>query len=235
MARLLSTMKLDAKVQLRNRFYHVSVAAALLVGLGLRQLGDEQMMIRMLPVLFLAAVGVMAAFYVAALIIFERDQHTLDAMFVSPLQLSEYLNSKVLTVTVIVLVEGIVLVLVALGVFGTNWLLLVTGTALLGAMFVLVGTILVVRFATITDFLIPASLVTLVLELPVLYFAGFSDSPLWLLIPTSAPTMLVWGAWHTLEVWQVIYALGYSAAVLGISYRWALGAFTRYILVDERS
>ena len=235
MERLVATLKLDARVQFRHKFYHVSLVAALMLGLGVRQLGDPWLVTTLLPVVFLVGVGIMALFYVAALIVFERDQHTLDAMFVSPLRLTEYLNSKVVTLTALTLVEGATLVLVSLGVLGTNWLLLIVGTVLLAAMLILTGTILIVRHATITDFLIPAVLVTVPLELPVTYFAGLSDSPLWLLIPSSAPTMLIWGAWHALEPWQLVYALGYSAVVLGVGYRWALGAFTKYVLAQERS
>lgn len=235
MERLFSTMTLDVKVQFRSRFYYVSIGAALFVGLGIRQLGDPRLVVTLLPALFLTAVCVMAAAYIAALIVFERDQHTLEVMFVSPLRPKEYLSSKITTLTVLVLVEGVTLVLVSLGLMETNWLLLVAGTALLGAAMALFGVILIVRYATITDFLIPAAVVTLFLELPFLYFTGLSDSPLWLLIPTSAPTMLIWGAWHTLEPWQVIYALGYSAAILAVGYRWALGAFTRHILNQARS
>jgi len=235
MARLLATMKLDAKIQFRHRFYHVSIALALLLGLGVRQLGDPQLVATLLPVLFLVGIGATAAGYVAGLIVFERDQHTLDAMFVSPLRLTEYLDSKITTLTALVIVEGAITVLAAQGLLGVNWLLLLLGAALLGAMFTLLGAILIVRFATITDFLIPGGLVLLLLELPALYFGGLSDSSLWLLIPSSAPTVLIWGAWHPLEPWQVIYALGYSAVTLAIGYRWALGAFTKYILVRERS
>jgi len=235
MERLLSTMKLDVKVQFRSRFYHVSIVTALLLGFGLRQIGDAQLVETLVLVLFLAAVCVMAAVYMAALIVFERDQHTLDAMFVSPLRLTEYLNSKVVTLTAVVILEGVILALVSLGALGINWLLLIAGTALLGSMYSLFGAILIVRYATITNFLMPAGLVTLILELPALYFAGLSDSPLWLVIPTSAPAMLIWGAWHTLEPWQVVYSLGYSAVILGISYRWALGAFNKHVLMGERS
>jgi fluoroquinolone transport system permease protein len=191
--------------------------------------------VTLLMVLFLTAVCVMAAAYIAALVVFERDQHTLNALFVSPLRLTEYLNSKIITLTTLVTVEGVTLVLVSLGAVGTNWSLLIAGTALLGVIFTLFGTILIVRFATITSFLMPAGLVTLFLELPAIYFAGLSDSPLWLLIPTSAPMMLIWGAWHTVELWQTVYALVYSAVILGIGYRWAMGAFTSHILVRQRS
>ncbi|MDA8219453.1 MAG: hypothetical protein M0Z94_17760 [Dehalococcoidales bacterium] len=235
MARLLSTMKLDARVQVRYRFYHVSIGLALLLGLAARQFVDPLLLPTMLPMVFLLGVGSTAMMYIAGLIIFERDQHTLDAMFVSPLRLTEYLNSKIATLTLLVLVEGTVVVLAAQGALGLNWLLLLTGAALLGIMLTLFGTILVVRFASITDFLISVTAVILPLELPAFYFTGLSDSPLWLLIPTSAPTMLIWGAWHPLAAWQLVYGLAYSALLVGVSYRWAYGAFTRYIVRRERS
>jgi fluoroquinolone transport system permease protein len=104
-----------------------------------------------------------------------------------------------------------------------------------GALSALCGAILVVRFATITDFLIPAALVMVPLELPILYFLGFSDSPLWLLSPTSGPTMLIWGAWRQLEAWQLAYGFGYSALMLAVGFRWALGALRRYLLQGGRS
>lgn len=89
-------------------------------------------MVTLLSALFLTVVCVMAAAYVATLIVYERDQHTLDAMFVSPLRITEYLNSKIVSLTIPVLVEATTLVLVSLGTLEMNWLLLFVGTALLG-------------------------------------------------------------------------------------------------------
>lgn len=58
------------------------------------------------------------------------------------------------------------------------------------------------RYRTITDVLMPLVLVAFIAQLPALYFTGISAQPLWLLIPTAAPTMLMWGGWHALEPWR---------------------------------
>lgn len=236
MARLLSTIKLDAKVQYRHKFYHISIGLAVLLGIAVRQLTDPPLAAILVPVLLLLGVGGTSFLYIAGLIVFERDQHSLDAIFVSPLRLTEYLNAKVSTLTLLVLIEAVVLVLVSQGPTSVAWVPLLVGMALLGAMFTLAGAILIVRFATITDFLMPALLVALPLQSPALYFAGISDNPLWLISPTSAPTMLIWGAWHRLEAWQVFYALAYSTIALAIGYWWALGAFNKHVMMlRERS
>lgn len=233
--RLFSTIKLDVLVQWRQRLYIIGVGLAVLIGLGFRQMADAEALKTLLPVMFLLAVGGTTFIYIAGLIVFERAEHTLDAMFVSPLRLAEYLASKLISLTLLVLVEGTTLVLLAGGVEGAyapviNWLMILGGTALMGAMLTLFGVILVVRFDTITDFLIPALLVAAPLQIPALYFAGLSDSPLWLVIPTSAPTMLIWGAWNGLEAWQLLYGIGYSLLVIAVAYVWASRAFTRHVI-----
>lgn len=234
--RLLSTVKLDVLVQWRQRLYIIGVGLAALIGLGFRQMTDPEALATLLPVMFLLAVGGTTFIYIAGLIVFERSEHTLDALFVSPLRLAEYLASKLISLTLLVLVEGTVLVLLSGGITNgafapvVNWGLILGGTALMGAMLTLFGVILVVRFDTITDFLMPALLVAIPLQVPALYFAGLSDSPLWLVIPTSAPTLLIWGAWNGLEAWQVLYGIGYSLLVIAAAYVWASRAFTRYVI-----
>lgn len=234
--RLFSTVKLDVLVQWRQRLYIIGVGLAVLIGLGLRQMADAEALQTLLPVMFLLAVGGTTFIYIAGLIVFERSEHTLDAMFVSPLRLAEYLASKLISLTLLVLVEGTTLVLLAGGVEGgsyapvINWLLILGGTALMGAMLTLCGVILVVRFDTITDFLMPALLVAVPLQIPALYFAGLSDSPLWLVIPTSAPTMLIWGAWNGLEAPQLLYGIAYSLLVIAVAYVWASRAFTHHVI-----
>lgn len=236
-ARLLSTIKLDVLVQWRQRLYIIGVGLAVLIGLGFRQMADADALKTLLPVMFLLAVGGTTFIYIAGLIVFERSEHTLDAMFVSPLRLVEYLASKLISLTLLVLIEGTTLVLLAQGITPggayapiVNWLLILGGTALMGAMLTLFGVILVVRFDAITDFLMPALVVAVPLQVPALYFAGLSDSPLWLVIPTSAPTMVIWGAWNGLEAWQLLYGVGYSLLVIAVAYVWASRAFTRHII-----
>jgi fluoroquinolone transport system permease protein len=109
--------------------------------------------------------------------------------------------------------------------------LLLIGIVAIGVMYTLVGIVLIVRYDKITDFLIPMSAVAVVLQLPFLYFIGWVDSPLLLIIPTSAPTVLMQGAYGPLESWEWIYTTVYTAAlIIGLTV-WAYRAFDRHIIV----
>lgn len=235
MNRTLSMMKLDAIVQFRNKFYYVGIGLSLLLALLITQFFQQEQLGEVLPLFFLFAVGGTTLIYVAGLVIFEKGEHTLDAVLVSPLRLDEYMISKMVTLTGIATLESLIIVALSAGFTGYNVALLFAGVVLMGALLVPVGIIMIVRYDSVTDFLMPVLGVALVLELPFLYFMGINTSPIWLLIPTAAPTMLMWGGWHTLELWQLVYGFGYTLLwMLGL-YVWAKRAFFHHIILGGRS
>lgn len=233
--RLLATLKLDITVQWRNRFYYIGVGLALLIAFLLSQLVTDGNYGQTIPIFFLLAVGGSTMLYVGGLIIFEKDEHTLDSVIVSPLRLHEYIISKVSTLSLLASIESIIVVLLLQRVSGYNPILLLIGIFALGAMLVLVGLVMIVRFRSITDFLMPVLVVGLIVQLPIIYFTGLSTSFVWLIVPTAAPTMLLWGAWNELESWQLIYGLLYSLVTIFALYRWSMIAFRRHIIMGNRS
>lgn len=232
--RLMHTMRLDFTVQWRNKFYFVGAGLSILIAIILTQLVEPEAMGLLLPVFFLFAVGGSTMLYVAGLLIFEKDERTLDAVIVTPLRRTEYMTSKVVTLALVALFESAIIVFLAYGLTGYNHLLLFGGNLLLGAMLTLMGLILVVRYDSITDFLVPAIALSLVMNMPFLHFLGILESPLWYLVPTSAPVVLMLGAFRPLEAWELLYGVGYSALVIAIGYRWALAAFKKHIVLKER-
>ncbi len=234
-ARLLSTMRLDATIQWRNRFYIIGVGLSLLLALGLAQFLQPEMVNAVLPMLFLFAIGGTTMLYVAGLLIFEKDERTLEAVIVSPMRVSEYMLSKIVTLTLLATLESLIVVVLTQGLDGFNPGLLLAGIILMGVMLTLTGIIMIVRYDSITDFLIPVVTVSLVLQLPALYFTGISDSVLWLIVPTSAPVMLMWAAWFPVESWQVVYGFVYSLVLIAGLYRWARLAFHKHIVLRERN
>lgn len=229
MSRLTTTLRLDLTIQWRNRLYLIGLALALLFGLGLRLVFDPALLRTAVPVSFLL-VGGAGMLYVVALLIFEQDEHTLDAQLVAPLRLDEYLAARLTSLTLLSLAEGLLLVLLAVGPLGYNLPLLVLGVALLGALLTLVGLILGVRYRSLSDALVPLAVVGIVMQLPILYFLGIGGGPLWLLIPSSAPAMLIWGAWNPLAPWELLYGLGYSALLGAGLYLWARRSFVRHAI-----
>ncbi len=231
MNRLLATMRLDLTVQWRNKLYIIGIAVALLIGIGLAQALPPGWMATALPAFLMISVSGTVLIYVISLLIFEKDEGTLNAQLVAPLRLGEYLNSKLVTLALLALVETTVTVLVAYGPDGFNIGLLLLGVLTLSSMFTLMGLIMVVRYRSITDVLMPLVVLVLLLELPLLHFLGWAPHPLWLLLPSSAPTMLLWGAWNPVSNLELAYGIGYSLLWIGGLAFWAQRAFQRHIII----
>ncbi len=113
--------------------------------------------------------------------------------------------------------------------------LLLLGTLAIGVLYTLMGIILMVRYDKITDFLIPMAAVVMILQLPFVYFWGVFEFPALLVIPTSAPAMLMRGAFVPLAGWEWAYGVGYTAVLIIALTIWANRAFARHILMPISS
>ena len=234
MSRLLRAMRTDAVVQWRNGLYLVGLVAALLLALALSRLATPASLGLVVPTVMLLVVGGSTLLYVAGLIIFEKDEGTLRATLVSPLRRTEYLWSKIMTLSALATLEGLVIVVGTLLLMPTSpplpeLPLLLVGIAAIGLVYTLVGIILVVRFDTITDTLIPLGAAAAVLQSPVFHFLDWVPHAGWLVIPTSAPAMLMRGAFLPLDTLEWIYAWGYTAVSVLVLTGWAYRGFDHHI------
>lgn len=229
-------VRTDVVLQARNQLYPISVGVSALCAAGLAWLAGPEHLPRAAPMVVLMFVGGSTLLYVIAMIILERDDGTLSAICVSPLAPWQYLLSKVITLTALATLEGLLLVGGAVLYLGRqselSWPgpVLLLGLVCLGAMHVLVGVVLVVRHTRIMEVLVPMSGVSLVLQLPAFYFLGALPYPALLAVPTGAPTMLVQGAFIPLEPWQWLYGLLGTAVLLAGLWAWAHRAFVRHVV-----
>lgn len=242
MTRLLSTMKLDAIVQVRNHLYTIGIVAGIAVAFAMSQLMTPAQLPVAIPVLMMLVVGGSTLLYVSGMIIFEKDEGTINMAIVSPLRSSEYLMSKIITLTTLATIESTVMIIGAMLFmsFGAeveipNMLILYIGIIALGVMYTLMGIIMIVRYDKITEYLIPMAVVAVIMQSSALYFIGFLESPIFLLIPVSAPTLFMQGAYMELSAGQWLYAIGYTAVLLiGMSI-WAYRSFQSHIVMKVGS
>ncbi|GAB5519119.1 MAG: hypothetical protein RhofKO_13700 [Rhodothermales bacterium] len=237
MSRFLAVMKTDVTVQVRNNLYQVGIAIGVLVAVALSVLTGPSSIGKAIGPVMLLMGGGSTLMYVAALVIFEKDEGTLHATIVSPVRAGEYLWSKVITLTVLATLECLLVVVGALLIVGLsgpvpwpNLPLLLLGLVTMSIGFTLLGIGLVVRYGKITDFLMPMAALTSTLQLPFLYFWGVVEHPALLMIPTSAPTMLIQGAFLPLAPWEWVYGLIYTAAILAVLAAWGYRAFQTHIV-----
>jgi fluoroquinolone transport system permease protein len=238
MTRLISAMKTDVTVQVRNNLYGIGIGVAVLIAGLLSQLANPAELAVTIPVTMLLVVGGSTLLYVAGLIIFEKDEGTLNALIVSPLRTSEYLWSKIITLTLLATLEAAIMVGGAMLIMSRssevtipNIPILLLGIVAMGVLYTLTGIVLIVRYQQITDFLVPVLVMAMVLQAPFVHFLGIIEHPAFLIIPTSAPTMLMQGAFVQLTTWEWAYVLTYTAAlIIGLTI-WAYRAFNTHIIM----
>lgn len=230
MSRFISSFKLNVTLQVRNNLYAISIGLALVLVFVMRFFFSQQILATVVPVFILVSVGGTMYMFLAGLVIFEKSEHTLDSMIVTPLRTTEYLAAKIFSLMTLALIETSIITWFAYG-WQFNPLWLYGGIVLISLMMVLVGIIQVVRYETVTDFLVPAILVGFISQLPLFVVMDLGViNWLWYVIPTTAPFMLMLAGFQSVELWQLAYGVVYSALWIAILTRWTYRAFDLHII-----
>lgn len=228
--RLLPTMRLDVLAQKRYGFYYAAVFVTLVWIPLLYPLPGEILNLAV-PLVVFADLAVVGYYFIAGMVLFEKGEDTLSALVATPLRFREYLASKLATLTALAVVMSLVVALAGYGP-GFNAALLLAGVVLTSLVTLLVGFITVSPFTSISSYLVPSSLALTVLGLPIFYFLGFLTHPVFYLLPTQGPMLLLGGAFDPglLDAWQVAYALVYPVLwISGLAFL-AQRAFDRYVV-----
>ena len=230
---LAATLSLDVRLQARNGFYYaVAFVLACWFVLLTRLPAIEWGYV--LPAVVFGNLVMVNFYFVAGLVLLERDEGTLEAQVVTPLADWQYLGSKMATLTALSLVEQVVIVWSAHG-GGFAGGPLVAGIVLAAVLYTLTGFVLVARYRSINEFMFPSVLFTAILSLPMLHYFGLWDSWLLYLHPFTAPLVLLAGAFRPMPAWQLVYGVLYGALWAGLLLLAARRAFDRYIVAREGS
>ena len=231
MSRLLSTFQLDLRLQQRYGFYYAAAFVTVVWIVVVRFL-PAWTLDQALPFIVFMDLGVVGFFFIAGMVLFEKGEQTLSAIVVTPLRFWEYLASKLTTLTLLALVISLILVVVTVGL-GFNLLLFVLGVITLSVVTLLIGFISVSPYDSISSYIIPAQLFLIPLGLPAFHYFGVWTSPIFYLIPTQGPLLLLKGAFESIGTWQVIYSISYPALWTGALVWLARRAFDRYIVARD--
>jgi fluoroquinolone transport system permease protein len=234
MKRLWATILLDTRLLWRNKIYHLSLGLAVVVIWLLRSLFTEEALGLAIPSFFLYAVAGTTYLFLAALVLFGKSERSLQGMVVTPLSLNEYLLSKIIALGFLAVLESLLITTVT---YGPNFRVIpfLLGIIILGAFYTLMSFIMVARYNQITELLVPTLLVSTFLSLPLLHHNGVFDSLIFYLWPTQPPLLLMKAAFMPLQTWEYGYALAGSVLMLAGMFRWAQGAFRKFIVLNVGS
>lgn len=231
MRRLLATIRRDVVLQVRYRLYAVSVFVVVVWGvlLGLLPVATRTDAAVVVPTFVVFNLIVTTFYFVGALVLLEKDEGMLSTIVTTPLRDAEYLLSKTITLTALAIAETLLVVLLLFGV-NFRWELLVAGTALLGALFVLAGFVAVARQDSLNGWLLPSVPVVLFLMLPLLAHFGLVDRRLFRLHPAAPGLALLQAACAPASPGEIAWGVLGSLAWLGLGFAWARRRFDRFIV-----
>jgi len=231
MTRLLSIARWDVQLQFRNGFYYVSAAMAVFFVILLRQFPQVDWAYWW-PAIITGNLTVNAYYFMAGIVLLEKGEGTMEAQIVTPLRPWEILTSKVLTLGLLSLFETLTIVALVQGT-QFNWFLLVTAIVLYIALLALYGFIIVVRYDSISQFLLPSVIWTMGFSLPLLYYFDIWRSWVMFIHPLQAILILIQSAFTSLPTWQIIYGIVYALLWTGIAMVISLRMFHRFVVTKE--
>ena len=219
-------------LQARYKVYLIVVGATFGLALALRALVTPEQLHFFMPVLVMYGVSLTTVFLVGVLLLLERGEGTLNVVMVSPLRPTEYLASKLITLTALALVESAIMAGVAYGLgFSFGWLVL--AVVMRASMGVAVGVAVGVRYSSITRFLLPAIVASLAFDLPNIWYLELWPSPLFYVWPSMPPLLLAKAAFLPVDPLQLVYAFVYGTLVVGAALFWASRAIDRFVVRGE--
>ena len=231
MIRLLSIARWDVSLQFRNGFYYVSAITATFFIIFLKQLNNVDFGYWW-PAIITANLTINAFYFMAGIVLLEKGEGTMEAQIVTPLRPWEILTSKVLTLGLLSLFETLAIIVIIQGT-QFNWLLLVTGIVLYIAMLALYGFIVVARYDSISEFLLPSIIWTMGFSLPLLYYFDIWRHWVMFIHPLQAILILLQSAFTSIPTWQIVYGYGYSILWTGIVLIFSLRVFHRFVVAKE--
>ncbi|WP_420643393.1 ABC transporter permease [Candidatus Leptofilum sp.] len=231
MTRLQTAVRWEMRLQFRQGFYYAAAFIAIIMTIVLWQFPRTELP-TILPIFVLGNMTIGTFYFMAGLVLLEKGDGVLEGLIVSPLRQSEYLAAKVISLTLLTLVENVAIVTAVYGL-NYNLLLLLLGLGLMAGFNVLFGFIAVARYDSINRFLMPSVLITMTLTLPLLDYLGLWSSPLLYLHPVQATLLLLKGAFQPIATWQIVYGVVYAALWIGLLFKVSQRIFYRFIILQQ--
>lgn len=228
MRRVFFALRWEATLQHRHGFYYVSVGVVLILTGLLSQVPDDVVPI-LIPGFLVNGLFITTFYFFAALVLLEKGQGILSGLVVTPLRAGEYLTAKVITLTVLALVENFLILCLGYG-FSFNPVWLVTGLTSVAILYALIGFIAAARYSGVNEFILPSIVLILLLVSPLLDHFGLWRSAVWYLHPVQPALVLLRAAFSAPPVWQIVYGLFGSATWCAGLFYWARQVFEGFIV-----
>ncbi len=221
-------LKKEIILQWRQGFWLVYFVFTAIYVTVLLSLPEKNRMLVSL-ILILSDTTMLGVIFIGALVLLEKQQAVIQSLFVTPLEPSQYIWSKTLSLSLIAISMSI-LVYLPVWHFSAYTPLLLATIAFTAGTFVLLGLGLAARIDTINQYFGLLMGVTMLLILPVLPYMLLEQHPIFLILPYVASLDLMLGALNPLPVWRILLDIVLLLVWGYIAYRYAIRRVTRYLV-----
>lgn len=226
MKQLLHLLKWDFILLQRNQVIGVSAMVTLVYALifkGLQNFGNVD---KWLVLVIFNDPALLGFLFVGAMVLFEKNENTLQALVITPLKTSYYILSKAIVLTIISLFCCFAMAISAHG-WGFQWLHYTFASIFTTLIFAFLGFIVVADISSFNSFVLRMVGVVLGLSLPFLGYFELLPSYFFVLFPTHPCIELYDAAFTEKSVTILIYS--YLALIFWVifTYKWALRAFRK--------
>ncbi|MEO3876702.1 ABC transporter permease [Nonomuraea sp. B12E4] len=229
---LRAAIAMDVRLQRRYGFWHAT-AVVIALWIGVLRLVPDGLLGAAMPYLLMSDLQFFL-FFIAGALFFEKGERTLFALLTSPLRFGHYLTAKLVTMSALALVTCAVVVAVDYGT-GFNAPALLGGVVFMALLMVLAGFITAPLFPSISEWLLPSTLLLALVNAPIVDYSGLYPHLAFYLVPSQAPLLLLGAAFHQVELagWQVAYAIGYPIMWIVLLCLLARRVFHRHVIARE--
>ena len=219
MRRLLTLLRHDIRLQWRHGFYGVYIGLTAMYIIALRLMPD---MIRdkVFTLTLFSDPAMIGFYFVGGSVLLERDQRTIESLFVTPVRTSEYLISKVMSLTLIALLSS---TLIAVGVYGIRFhgISLLIAVSMTSITFTLFGLTLVSFARSLNHYFLLSAAYMIIFVLP--FMSWFGVLPFWIATPFPTTPSLVLLDWirSKQSTGLVLYGILGMLVYTAIAWKWA--------------
>ncbi|MBN2853640.1 MAG: ABC transporter permease [Clostridia bacterium] len=205
--RWLTCLKADLQFQFKQGFYFVYLILLLVYLVLLEQFSPEIVKL-ILPILIYIDPSILGMFFIGGIILLEKQQGILSLLHISPLKVHEYLVSKLISLSFISLLVGVVLSLFSYQM-KTNFIVLVTGIIVSAVFYTLIGMIISTHSKSINGYFINVIPWMLLIVIPN-FLLLLPNQVFWFnLIPPLAGLKLVFAAYYPASGFEILFNMAY--------------------------
>ncbi|MEM9675850.1 MAG: hypothetical protein AAF992_24885 [Bacteroidota bacterium] len=228
MKALTNLLRWDLLLLHRNQLIVISLlVAGVYLGLFylLKDLGNLEKLLVLLIYNDPVVTGLM---FVGALVLFEKDQHTLEALAISPLSTDTYLWSKAISLTLVALGTSLIMAWAGYG-WQFQYVHFMMGVIGASLFYIFLGGWMVAQANSFNQFLVRMIPLLILTALPFIPFFGAASSGWFYPIPSYPSILLLQAAFEGISTTEIVYAYGYGTLAVVGSYYLARASFRKHV------